>query len=241
MRALILTFLLFAFQGICQQKPEELLTQKIQNLDKKTKNAGNYFSEGKYHFFNSLQGNDTSFTSDYMVMFEKKRDLLNIRQMDQFIIQDENVMITIDTARKQVIINKPNPIYKKSMIGNDITETDKHISQITLDKEKNEEQYTLVFDKYSRIGKIKIQFSKEGLISKIISEAAYSVPDQSQGRDVMVQPRMEVKITNYQFGDKVKTETMKSIAAVYNVESKTLSDSYKEFQLIDLRYNPTNK
>lgn len=241
MRAQIIPFLFFAFQGICQQKPAELLTQRIQNLNNKTKNAGNYFSGGKYHFFNSLEGNDTSYTSDYWVMFEKKRDLLNIQQMEQFIIQDEYVMVTIDTANKQVIVNKPNPSYKGSIVGNDVAETDKHISQITLEKEKNEEQFTIVFDKYSRIGKMKIQFSKDGLVTKVVSEAAYSVPDQTQGRDVMVQPRMEVKITNYLFGEKVKTETMKSVASVYNSESKTLTDAYKEFQLIDLRYNPTNK
>ena len=86
-----------------------------------------------------------------------------------------------------------------------------------------------------------IRFPKDGLIARIVTTAAYPIPDPSQGREVMVQPRMEVVFSKYLFGTNVKTSEMKSVADVYNAENKTLMEAYKHFQLIDLRYNPTNK
>ena len=242
MRTLLLIFISFiSVLSYGQKTPSVLLSERMKKMDEKTKAAGNYYCQGKHLFFNSLQNNDTSFKCDYSILFDKKKDLFNIIQVEQFIIQNEEVMLIIDTVNMQIVVNKPNPAFKKSITGENSLEANKLIKEVTQKKLNNEERYLITFTERSSIESMHVHFSKDGLISKIISNAAYPVPDQTQGRDVMIQPRMEIVFTKYEFGGNVNTSTMKNVESVYNAENKSLTEEYKNFQLIDLRYNPTNK
>lgn len=241
MKGLILFFSILSTLSFAQKDTQEQLVKHIEQLDSKTKKSGNYSCNGKHVFFNSLTDSDTSFSSTYSVQFDKKRNVLNVQQLNQFVIQDEQIMIVIDSARKQIILNKPNEAFTSPMGAVELKKAVKHIVNITYSKKNKQEIYTVNYDSVSPLEKVELFFSADGNLAKVISYAGYAIPDPSQGRDVMIQPRMEVFYNKYAFGEKVNTLSMTVPTDVYDASKKALTERYKDFQLIELRYNPTTK
>jgi ribosomal protein L21E len=240
MKYLIFIFFIQSFV-FAQKDDRDLLKDQVLKFDDKTRKAGNYSCYGQYAFFNSPTDNDTVFKSPYSLVFDKKRALLNIQQMQHQIIQNEKVMLIIDTSTMQVIVNHPNKEFLGTISSVNNQNMDKWVQEIKLKEQAKQRVYSITYKPGVKFEKVELVFDFNGEIKKVVSYAGYEVPDATQGIDVIIRPRMELHIKSIALGDKVSTKSMLTVEAVYDAENKALTPEFQNFQLIDLRFDLTKK
>lgn len=242
MKGFILIFstlvLSFGAKAQWQDITLEEFSNVILEIENRIPKGESYSYKAVYLFFEELNSTDSTLQYDFSLEHQMKNQLFNMNQFGREVVQNKDVQIVCDTTEKQIIINYPNAEYFKRKTMDDYSLLLK--SKCTAQK-RTEGKYTVYYIKFAEGARYKgaeLWVEKDGMVVKYIVYTGIDVLDDTKETDRMIHPRMEVHFSNYQFGKKVDEKKLKNIDYYFVDLSKLiLKDTYKNFEIIDLRNN----
>lgn len=237
---LILSLIFFVFGAKAQWQDITLeeFSNVILDVENRIPKGESYSYEAKYLFFEELNSTDASLSYDFNLDYQLKNQLFNMNQFGREVVQNKDVQVVCDTAEKQIIINYPNAEYFKRKTMDDYSLLLK--SKCTAQK-RTEGKFTVYYLKFAegaRYQGAELWIEKDGMVVKYIVYTGVDVLDDTKETDRMIHPRMEILFSNYQFGKKVDEKKLKNIDFYFlDLGKLILKDTYKNFEIIDLRNN----
>jgi|GEM_PF-2991014 len=160
---------------------------------------------------------------------------LNVFQMGHVMIQDETMNLTIDTASKQILVQKPDPafFYRKTVQDYttflEVTET---VSKKTVNGKLH---YLLQLKKENPYHAMEFTFSDKNVISQIViysNQPYYTAGDYAQGRAKIV-----LDFKNFRKGKAADLNRFLTVNDLLQMKDKQVKavGAYKDFEVIDLR------
>jgi hypothetical protein len=237
---IIIFFILGAMTCHAQWKDitlEEFSTV-ILDVEKRIPQGESYGYVANYLFFEELNSTDTTLKYDFNLNYQVRNKLFNMTQFGRDVVQNKDFQVVCDTAEKQIIINYPNEEYYKRKTTDDFALLLK--SKCTAQKKEQGKTtiYYLTFADGARYKGAELWIENTGMVVKYIMYTGIEVLDDTKESDRYIHPRMEVHFSNYQFGKKVDDKKLKNVDYYFlDINKLVLKDTYKNFEIIDLRNN----
>jgi hypothetical protein len=163
-------------------------------------------------------------------------DNYQLAENNQLIIQQKELNILIDSSSMEIIVSKANPIKKQFDI--DLFVNTYKAGNLLLEKikRKDEIEYVIYFFNNESIDKMiyRVNNSNDLLVNEIfLTPGNYLMENLND--ETIEKPRIRFKILAYSKDAKeVKNIDLKQIFS--DMDAMVLTQNYKEFSLIDLRY-----
>lgn len=208
----------------------------ITALDEKIPQKTSYAIQAEYIFFDQLQAKDTTAKMAFSMVYNHSKKLLNMQQMDKFVVQDEKFQVIIDTVEKTVLLNVSNPELIGKRTSDDFKDLLKSKCKASLKKGKTMDVYSLTFPPGTRYLGVEFWVDKKENVRKYILYAGKEIMDESTETQKVIQPRMEIHYAPYVLGGEAEKQKLIQIKDIVQLQAPlVLLGKYADFELIDMR------
>jgi hypothetical protein len=208
----------------------------ITSMDAKIPQKTSYSIQAEYFFFDQLQTKDTAAKMAFSMVYNHSKKLLNMQQMDKFVVQDEQFQVIIDTVEKTVLLNVSNPDLIGKRTSDDFKDLLKSKCKATVKKGKTMDTYYLMFPPGTRYLGVELWVDKKDQVRKYIMYAGKEIVDESAEIEKLIQPRMEIHYAPYVIGGDAEKQKLIQIKDIVQLENPmVLLGKYAGFELIDMR------
>lgn len=238
--------LLFAFNllnGSAQKgwepcTPEEF-SKAILAMEKIIEENSSYSYETDYSFYEELESVSPVLIEHAFILYNGQGELY-MEQFGQVIVQNKVVNVTIDEASKSITIKDAQQEYIKRKTATDFSALHARGSTVQKKTVGNKTIFYVQFPDGLQYAGAEITAGGAMGIEKYILYSQQTTFENSDGKTITGQPRMEVLFRNFIQGNQVKAIPAKTVSEFVTLANGTyvLNDNYKEFELIDLRSQP---
>ncbi|MBL1281084.1 MAG: hypothetical protein COA33_012460 [Fluviicola sp.] len=211
-------------------------TQAILDADSKIGPNQSYSFDSKYLFFTSLTINEPELTM-YSSLICKKGKEIYLSQFGRLMYQNKLINIVCDTSDRKIILSDSKPVYFKRRSTSDFDLLLNSQCAVKKKKTKLFTKYYFEFAKNPKYLAAEIWIKNSGMVEKYILYTASEMLDDSQEKERLIQPRMEVVFSNYKIDktvDKQKIKTAEDFIVITE-GVYTPHENYEGFEIIDLR------
>lgn len=234
-----LAFIVFSTLSYAQWSDcsKQELSDLILKMDQKVASAKSYSYTAKQYFFNDSLSIDTAFITDFSMLYNNKKELLNIQQMGVTLVQDAVVQIKCDSSSKQLFVQDAD----KAIVNLGVTRGfESFLKSNTAVYKKNNGLsivYKLIFDKGTKYSCLELWVNpKDLVVNKYILYSGKEILDDGQETETWIKPRMEVVIDKYVFAEKAETTKTSKISDYFTSEELTVPRvQFADYEVIDLR------
>ena len=239
-RLLILYILLLGFEPLAQKGWEdcslEAFSDAILKAEKSIQIDGNYSYKASYKFYESLTIEEPKLELEALLISRGGKEIY-MSQFGRIMVQNENLNVVCDTAMKNVVINEPNNRFFDLRTTEDFGMLLNSRCTAKRKIEKTLTKYYLEFPSGGKYLAAEVWLLNDGKVDTYILYTANDILDDSEEKDKIIRPRMEVKYSDYHFGTNVPIEKMNHVKDFVLLKENTLflTEKYKDYELIDLR------
>lgn len=209
----------------------------IIQVEQQTAKSKSFSYHADIYMFAQHNSTDTMNTASSELVYNSKRNLINFNQLDNFVIQDANHQVVIDTANRIVMLLDANPAYvkQKQLVDFDLLLQSECAAQKM--KKDNLQGYRINFAQGAQYQALELWVDSKLNVVKMVLYSGVDILDDTDWYNVKtLRPRMEIYLSNYEFDKVVEKKKIESISSVIvDVEKKILAEQYKNFELIDMR------
>lgn len=215
----------------------EEFSKAILAVENRIPKGESYQFSTDYYLYEDLNSTSASMVLHSNLCYKAGPSVLSFEQFGKFILQTNDLQITCDTAMKQLILNKANPMYTEHRELEDFKALLQSQCKVFLNTQEKHKVYTIQFAEGARFKNAELWIENEGMVKKYILRAGIDVLDDSGIEEQFLRPRMEIRFSDYLIGSKVDQIEMREIATYFrDVNKKILHEDYAAYEIIDLRY-----
>lgn len=231
---ILIPFISFS-QGDWEKVEPQVFVEVLGTFEKTIAEGESYSFETHYSIYNNHK-DQTPVKQFKGSLICKSGKELNVNQMGQLMIQNSEMNLTIDTAAKQLVIQKADPsfFYRKTMEDyGKISEMAESVFRKKLDEQ---EVYILELKKGFPYKSMEITLSKQKEITQVIiySNQPYLVDNVDYSTD---RAKIVMDIRNFRKGKTVDFNGFLTIDKFIQKEGEKIipTGNYSHYELIDLR------
>lgn len=217
----------------------EEFSKAIMAMEQVITQNNSYSYQTDYSFYEELESTTPVLTESAQLICNEQGELY-MEQFGQIIIQNKTINVTVDEASQSIVIKDALEDYTKRKTTADFSALQAKGSTIQKKTVQNKTIFYITFPEgFQYVGAEMTTGGAMG-IEKYILYSRLTAFENSEGVMINAQPRMEVVFRNFIQGNQVKSIPMKRITDFLTLVNGAyvLNDSYKEFELIDLRSQP---
>ena len=237
----LVSVLVFFFSGALSQDWTNVSLEdfraKILELEKVKKPNESFSVVGEYHFYEQHQGGEPAYSFPLIMRIQPQKKKVYMEQLGRLMVQNEKMLITCDTATRQLIVQEPNTSFYKQRMTEDFNPLINSNSKAKYRKSGRMEIYRLEFPEGGTYKAMELWVNPtKNVIEKYVMFAERQVKDEFKEEVEYIQPRMEIIYSNYTFGEAVNKQEFPDPQDYFSDLNQLIPTvKYKEFEIIDLR------
>ena len=214
----------------------EQYAKAIQISESKIGEDESYSFDSEYLFYTSLTINEPELTMHSSLICKKGKEIY-LSQFGRLMYQNQLINIVCDTSVGKIILSDPQPAFFKRKMTSDFEILLNSNCKVKKKKSNLFSKYYFEFAKNPKYLAAEIWLRNSEIVERYILYTSSEIIDDSKQQERLIQPRLEVVFSNYEYGESVKVQNMKTTEDFITITNGIFSPNkdYENFEIIDLR------
>lgn len=237
-------FLFFVLHTLCGQNDwvsssTEEFSRAIMSIEQSIPENSSYSYETEYTFYEELESVTPVMTESALLVCSKGKEIY-MEQFGKVIVQNETVNVMLDSNSGSIVLGDAVKDFTRRKSASDFSALYTSGSIIEKKVSAGKTVFYIRFPEGFRYSGAEITMGGLPGVEKCILYSGETTFENTEGKEITAQPRMEIVYKKFVQGDQVNTGKMKRVSDFVSLihGEYVLADKYKDYELIDLRSQP---